>query len=228
MKKNNKILFRKINLTVLIILISLVQNLPYLNGLNLFQNQAHAAQSTISTRADFDEGAFTRAESYTKEGEVKLEADGTWNARVWRTNDVQPNNGTAIETDGTYTYMLATRENTFQRYVPDEDEWEDLSGAPASAYIGSALTYLDGYIYAEFGGYQNEFARYNISTRTWELLEDAPELIYAGGSLSNDGTYIYALRGGATADFWRYNPSTDSWSSMSSTPAAINTGASLV
>jgi len=194
-----------------------------------FSNKGvEAAEAVISTRADFDRGQFNRTESYTKEGEVKLEADGSFNARVWRTNDVQPNNGTAIETDGTYTYLLATRENVLQRYLPDQDEWEDLSSAPKSAYIGSAMTYMDGYLYTVFGGYQREFARYRIATNTWENLNNTPELIYSGGSLVNDGTYIYALRGGSTSDFWRYNPSTGNWSTMSSTPAVINSGASLV
>ena len=227
-KAHRKLLFKRFIFSFLILVLTISQNEPTFRGLNLINPQAEAAESVTSTRADFNSGQFNNTESYTKEGEIKLEADGAWNARTWRTNDVQPNNGTAIETDGTYTYLLATRENSFQRYLPDEDEWEDLAPAPKSAYIGSAMTYMGGYIYAEFGGYQKEFARYNISTNTWEDLADAPELIYAGGTLGNDGTYIYALRGGSTSDFWRYNPTTDSWSSMSSTPAIINTGASLV
>lgn len=227
-KRSKKKLLQKIILAALIVLVSTAQNFPLINGLNLSLPEAEAAQSTITTRADFNRGQFDETESYTNEGEIKLEADGTFNARSWRTNDVQPNNGTAIESDGTYTYMITTREQTFQRYLPDEDKWEDLPDAPHSAYIGSAMTYLNGYIYAEFGGYQKEFSRYRIATKTWEELADAPELIYAGGSLTSDGTYVYALRGGSTSDFWRYNPSTNNWSSMSSTPAVINTGASLV
>jgi len=228
MFNKHKKLFYRVNLALLLFTVILNSHSNLLFGLNLSLGEAEASESIISTRADFNEGEFKGTESYSKEGELRIESDGQWGAQAWRTNDVQPNNGTSIESDGTYTYLLTTRENTFQRYLPDEDEWEDLAPAPHSAYIGSALTYMDGYVYAIFGGYQKEFSRYNVRTDTWEELADAPELIYSGGTLSNNGTYIYALRGGSTSDFWRYNPQTNSWSSLSSTPAIIGSGASLV
>lgn len=190
--------------------------------------QAEAATATLTSRADFSSGFFNNTEAHTKEGEIKLKGNGTWNARVWRTPYLTQNDGTLFASDGTYSYMLVARDTRFSRYLPDEDRWQTLASAPHMPYSGGDMIYLNGYIYVAYGGYQKEFSRYSIATNTWTDLATLPDLAFSGSSVQTDGTYIYALRGSSTADFWRYNPSINTWTTLTSAPATISAGADLI
>ena len=187
-----------------------------------------ALTEILTTGVDFRAGYFDGTEAQSKEGELKLNASGSWVPKTYKTPDFALSVGTALVSDGDYVYTLIGSENLFSRYLPNENRWESLANAPRMAYYGADLTVLGNYIYAVFGGYQKEFARYSIISDSWEELESTPDLIYGGGSLSTDGTYIYALRGSATSDFWRYDVSEDSWSVLANPPSTIYHGASLV
>ncbi|HRN96417.1 MAG TPA: hypothetical protein PLD54_03150, partial [Candidatus Levybacteria bacterium] len=193
-----------------------------------FSSKAEAATRTVSTRADFKRGYFSGTEAESKEGDLTLKADGTWNARVWRTPYLTLNDGTTFTSDDQHTYMLIARDTRFVRYLSQEDRWQELTSAPHTPYSGADMTILGNYIYASFGGYQKEFSRYSLITNTWEEIADFPDLVFSGSSLTNDGTYIYATRGSATTDFWRYSPSTNTWSTLNNPPATISTGADLI
>lgn len=186
-----------------------------------------AASRAITERVDFDGGYYNGVESKSKEGEIKLASDGTWNARVWNTPAMALGDQAAIASDGNYVYLLHNADNRFVRYLPSENRWQTLASAPHYAYPGASLTVLGDYIYAAYGGYQLEFSRYSISTNTWEDLENLKDLIWNGSTATTDGTYIYLLRGSATQDFWKYDPSDDTWSTLSSPAAAIYSGAGM-
>lgn len=190
--------------------------------------KVEAASHTISSKVDFDGGYYNNVESKSKEGEIKLNPNGSWGPRAWRTPDVLLSDQSAIVSDGNYVYLLASSDNYFARYLPNENRWQTLASAPHYAYQGANLVVLGDYIYAIFGGYQKEFSRYSIINNTWEEKTMAPDLIYGGSSLATDGTYVYALRGTATSDFWRYDPADNTWDVKSSTPATVYVGSGLV
>ena len=196
--------------------------------LTLSYSQVYASSVSLSSQSDFDAGLKTNTQSSSKAGELSLKADGTWNARIWKTPDLTLNDGTAITSDGSYTYMLIARDTRFTRYIPDEDRWQVLASVPHMPYQGSDMIRLGDYIYVTFGGYQKEFYRYSISNDSWTALTDLPDLVTSGSSVQTDGTWIYVLRGASSTDFWRYNPSTDAWTTLTGPPATISTGADLI
>jgi len=187
-----------------------------------------ASSFSFTSRSDFDAGEFTNTETASKEGDLDLSGNGTWNARVWRTPFLTLTDGTAFATDGTYTYMLIARDTRFVKYIPSEDRWIELKSSPAMPYQGADMTVIGDTIYVSFGGYQREFYKYNINTNTWSSLANLPDLVTSGSSLANDGTNIYALHGTASTDFWKYNVSTNTWSTLTGPPATISTGADLI
>lgn len=227
-KRSKKILFKKLTVSALLILVVFPYNLLQIFELDSFVGEVEAATITLTTGLDLKAGTFTGTNADEKEGDLNLTAEGDWGARNWPTPDLTLTNGSALATDGVYTYVIPSSDKRFQRYIPDENRWQTLASSPYASYIGADMTYMDGYVYAEFGGYQNKFSRYSVANDTWENLSNVPDLMYNGASISNDGTYIYALRGGATTDFWRYNPATNLWSTLTGPPATVSTGADLV
>jgi hypothetical protein len=76
----------------------------------LFISKVYASStSTITTTADFQRGTFTSTESISKEGELKLTANGIWSSRVWKTPYTTLGDGTMITSDSTSTYLVAGR-----------------------------------------------------------------------------------------------------------------------
>lgn len=193
-----------------------------------FISPVEAATNTLTSRVDFQQGTSVHTEATTKEGELKLEGDGTWNARQWRTPYLPLTDGTTFTTDGTYSYMLIGRDTRFVKYIPSQDKWLALARSPHSPSSGADMVVLGDYIYTIFGGYQKKFSRYSISSNVWTDITDLPDLVYSGASIQTDGTYLYIMRGASTTDFWRYNPSTSNWSTLTAPPATISTGADLI
>jgi N-acetylneuraminic acid mutarotase len=187
-----------------------------------------AASYTITKRIDFDNGYYNNVESKSKEGEIKLAPAGSWGPRAFKTPNVTLGNQSAIASDGSYVYVLASNDDYFARYLPSENRWQTLSRAPKFSYPGAQLVYLNGYLYAVFGGYQKEFYRYSIAKNLWEKKANMPDLVYDGTACATDGTNIYCLRGTYSTDFWMYSPQSDSWAVKSSPPASIAYGAGLV
>lgn len=120
---------------------------------------------TLTKSIDFKAGYFENTETDSKEGEVKLKPDGEWGPRAWRTPDVTLGNQSGIASDGENIYVLASNDNWFGRYLPKENRWQRLPNSPKFSYPGAQLVYLNGYIYAVFGGYQKDFYRYSISLK---------------------------------------------------------------
>ena len=226
MKKKKNILNKLITFATILSLVFQQVHLFFLFDPS-FMKSVEAASHTITNRVDFDGGYYNGVESSSKEGEIKLSADGTWTARIWNTPALALGDQAAITSDGNYIYLLHNTDNRFVRYLPLENRWQTLASAPHYAYQGASLTVLGDYIYAVYGGYQLEFSRYSISNNTWEDLTNLKDLVWNGATAATDGTYIYLLRGSATQDFWRYDPATDIWTTMSSPAAAIYTGAGL-
>lgn len=195
----------------------------------LLPSRVLADSYTFSTRSDWDAGAKVNLETESKEGELKIESDGVWGARNWKTPDLTVSVGSAFASDGTDIYMIrGVGDNYFAKYSPNTDDWTELSPLPFGTYYGADMEILDGYVYVLSGGYQKAFVRYSIANNTWENLTDVPDLVYEGGSIATDGTDIYALRGYYSQDFYKYDVSENSWSPMSGTPARVRRGADLV
>ncbi len=212
--------------TAIFLLLYIIVPLPYFQfSPSLFP--VEAATNTLTSRADFNTGTYIGTEAKTKEGEIKLQADGTWNARAWKTPNLVLNDQSAVVSDGSYVYLRPAGDNEFTRFLPAENRWQTLANAPLYAFPGADMVYLNGVIYSSFGGYQKEFKKYTVGTNTWSDLADMPDLTYAGSALVTDGTYIYAFRGSNTTDFWRYNVATDRWSVINSPPATIGAGGTL-
>ena len=155
---------------------------------------SYAQTKDISSIEDWNSGTFSNI-NLTQEGlGIELEADGSWNALMWRTPDKTISAGAAFTSDGTHVYVIrGLGDNVFWKYTPSTDSWENLRNLPYGVYLGSDLQYLNGYVYAIFGGYQKKFARYSVEEDSWELLEDYPELVYQGASMKTDGTSIYSI-----------------------------------
>lgn len=204
---------------------------PLIFGVTFFvlASPAKALSQTLTTSSDWNSGTKGIVEADTKEGELKLQADGTWGARSWHTPNFGLTVGAAVVSDGTYIY--ATRgnaDNYFARYSPERDEWTTLASLPKGTYYGADMEVLGDYIYIIFGGYQREFARYSISRNSWELLSNLPDLVNDGGSLATDGTNFYALKGNYSTDFYKYTVATNSWAAIAGPPATIFRGSDLV
>jgi hypothetical protein len=199
-------------------------------GANSYFNkrQVLAVDRILTTSADFDGGKYTNTEADTKQGQLKLKANGSWGPRVYNLPNVALGDQAAITSDGNYVYVLANADNYFARYIPAEDRWETLTPAPHYAYPGSDLVVLGNYIYAVFGGYQREFSRYSIINNSWSEMTMLPDITYGGTTLATEGLDIYCLRGYNTQDFWKYSVATNSWGTMNSPAAAISYGAGLV
>ncbi|MDQ5951538.1 MAG: large repetitive protein [Patescibacteria group bacterium] len=188
-----------------------------------------AAELIISTGSDWDSGSKTSLDTSVNDGDIQLQADGSWNARSWKTPDQPISIGSAFASDGTDIY--ATRglaDSLFWKYSTQTNTWTELARMPRGTYYGADLVYLDGYIFAIFGGYQTTFARYSIATNTWQELSDIPDLTYLGASIATDGTNIFALKGNSGQEFYKYDVSTGIWSLLASAPATIGAGADLV
>jgi N-acetylneuraminic acid mutarotase len=212
--------------TAVFLLLYIIVPFQYFQFLPIIST-VEAATNTLTSRADFNTGTYIGTEAKTKEGEIKLQGDGTWNARAWKTPNLVLNDQSAIVSDGSYIYLRPAGDNEFTRFLPSENRWQALSNAPLYSFPGADMVYLNGVIYSSFGGYQKEFKKYTVGTNTWSDLADMPDLTYAGSALVTDGTYIYAFRGSNTTDFWRYNVATDRWSVINSPPATIGAGGSL-
>ncbi|MFA5828558.1 MAG: fibronectin type III domain-containing protein [Candidatus Shapirobacteria bacterium] len=191
------------------------------------RNEVSAADRVLTTTADFDGGRYMNMEADSKQGQLKLKADGSWGPRVFTVPNVNLGNESPIASDGNYIYVIASADNYFARYIPAEDKWETLASAPHYAYPGSDMVVLGDYVYAVFGGYQREFSRYSIVNDTWEEMAMLLDITYGGTSLSTDGNEIYCLRGHNTNDFWKYDVQADRWTPIGSTPLTIRYGADL-
>ncbi len=190
--------------------------------------EAATAPHIITSRVDFNRGNFDKTETKSKEGEIRLETDGSWTPRIFRSPDVPVNNQTAIATASGNVYILPGQENRFMRYIPSENRWQNLATAPHTAYTGASMTVVGNYIYAIFGGYTNYFSRYNIITNTWSEMAPMLDVVNNGAAIESDGgNYIYAIRGDGKADFWRYDITAGTWGSRNNTNL-FNVGADLV
>lgn len=189
-----------------------------------------AASRTLTSRVDFEKGSFDQAESYIKEGEVRLKPAGSWGASAWMTPNQALSNGSALVSDNRYTYVMGEWNLYFARYDSVSNKWKQLANAPFDAGGGSDMVVLGDYIYTIFGSRskQKYFARYSKSANTWEVLPETLEKMADGASLTTDGTSVYCTRGGWLPDFWKYNPSARAWAPLMSAPGNIQQGANLV
>ncbi|MBU1034146.1 hypothetical protein KKI22_04385 [Patescibacteria group bacterium] len=201
----------------------------FATNLLFYEFPVKASETVFTTSSDWDAGTNLNLDSSIKEGDVSIGAAGTFGAKSWRTPDLTLSAGTALAFDGEDIYVSrGTGDVLFWKYSPENDKWTTLANLPRGTYYGSELEYMNGYVYAMFGGYQTAFARYSVANDSWEMLSDLPDLIYSGASLENDGTSIYALRSGGTQDFYKYDVGNNSWSPMAGTPATTSSGSDLV
>ncbi len=194
----------------------------------IFVPSIAASTTTLTNTTDFQNGLQTSVESTSKEGELKLQVDGTWTARSWRSPYLTLTDGTVFTNDGSDTYMLIGRDLRFVKYIAAEDRWKELAVAPHMPNSGADMVALDGNIYVTFGGYQKVFSKYSIGTNTWTDLTVLPDFVYSGSSIQTDGTDLYILRGSNTSDFWKYDVSEGSFSTLGAPPTNIYTGGDLI
>ncbi len=192
-------------------------------------HSARAITQTLTTQNDFSSGTFSNTESYTRKGNIKLKDGGQWGSTVTNSTQLPQTQGGTSVSDGTYIYTIPANDVHFNRYNPTNNTWKRMASPPFSTSIyKSDMVYLDGYIYALFGGYQKKFFRYDVTANRWSELENLPDYTLYGVSISTDGTNLYVLRSSNTMDMWKYTVSTDDWSSMAAAPATMYTGSDLV
>lgn len=140
-----------------------------------FLSTVFAKEKDISSIEDWNSGTFTNSKLTETGVGIELEAEGSWNALMWRTPDKSISAGAAFTSDGTHVYVIrGLGDNVFWKYTPSTDTWANLKSLPFGVYLGSDLQYLNGYVYAIFGGYQKKFARYSVENNSWEILGDYP------------------------------------------------------
>jgi len=154
----------------------------------LMKSTVLAAELSISSGSDWQNGTLNGVESTSIDGEIKLTPQGSWGAQSWKTPDKTIGIGSAFASDGNNIYVFrGYGDVAFWRYTPSTDTWTTLANAPRGVYYGADLQYFGGYIYALFGGYQKAFARYSIASNTWEMMPDFPSFVWQGGSMTSDG-----------------------------------------
>lgn len=216
--------FAKTRLIVFFLTVFLVTAL----GFFAFTSPSQSASIKLTTTADWQRGQLVGLEHASKQGELRLKADGTWGAQAWRTPDKPISVGSAFATDGSNIYVFrGYGDVAFWRYDASEDTWESLASAPFGTYFGADLQFHDGNIYALFGGYQKTFARYLVVENRWQILESFPSFVQQGGSLTSDGTYIYGTPGNSTQEFYRYDPNNNTWMALAPSPLTLRAGADL-
>lgn len=188
----------------------------------------HANSIDFSNIEDWSAGTTSKTRTVKTGLGVELDQAGSWNVLTWRTPDNPLSIGSAFTTDGTDVFVVrGATDVLFWKYSPSKDTWTTLKNLPRGAYYGSDIQYVNGYIYAVFGGYQNTFARYSVANDSWEYLSNYPDLAYQGASMTTDGTNLYAIAGNTTQGFYKYTVSTNSWSILASTPGTMRAGADL-
>jgi hypothetical protein len=194
----------------------------------LSNSPINASDISISTIEQWNIGTTDNVEQVNSGIGIELSGAGSWGALTWKTPDKSISAGSAFTSDGTDIYVArGVGDISFWKYSPSTDSWTTLRNMPKGAYYGADLQYLNGNIYALFGGYQNTFAKYSISNDTWEILEHYPDLVYQGASMSSDGTNIYAITSNNTQSFYRYSVENDTWNLLASTPATLRAGSDL-
>ncbi|MEA3356875.1 MAG: hypothetical protein U9Q67_00335 [Patescibacteria group bacterium] len=200
-------------------------------GLVLFlfsKEDTLAATVDIETSNDWDSGVLEDLVKTDPGLGIEVEADGTWGALTWKTPDKYLSAGSAFTSDGTNIYVTRGLGDTiFWKYSTVDGTWETLESLPCGTYYGSDIQYLDGYVYALFGGYQKTFARYSVENDSWAILEEYAELTFYGSSMTTDGTDIFAVTANNTQGFYKYSVSGGSWTTLAGTPANLRHGADL-
>lgn len=188
---------------------------------------------TVTTKAQWDQGAATDVVTDGATDAIQLEPQGTWNSRIWTpTPDTVGNGSSSAMADN---YLYTTRgysSKAFWRYNVEKNQWEILSDLPLPANTGADLSYIPDQkaVFATFGGYSTGFYKYDLDEKNWSQLENLPDGVLNGGSLETDGTDLYFLRGNASTDFYRYDTGVESnhWEPLSGPPATVSTGSSMI
>jgi N-acetylneuraminic acid mutarotase len=107
-------------------------------------------------------------------------------------------------------------------YIPETDEWKQLSHYPGKGIRGFLMFAIDGFIYLGGGMHQKDmydeqvgvtdFWRYNLKTQEWEQLGDlpfTPVSIYSVNSTCVDGHKAYTFF--YDRNLWSYDATTDGW-----------------
>lgn len=199
---------------------------PY--GLDFFVNplagEVRASARTLSSAVDWNAGEFNRTEANSSFDNIKLTADGSWEPRVIKAAEWGLGSPGAYVSDGSYIYVLrGGGDNEFYRYLPENDEWRNLTPAPFPVSSGD-MKVVNGEIYVLFGNNQDVFYKYSIATDTWTQLAKFPELV-GQGQLATDGSFIYATR--SNTELYKYSIANNTWSAMKAFTYA-NASGSLV
>ena len=98
---------------------------------DIFVRQAEAGSKTLSTSIDWQVGEYNRVESGSSYDNLRLTADGNWEPRVIEAPEWGLGYPSTYVSDGKYIYVLrASGDNEFYRYLPENDEWRNLTPAP--------------------------------------------------------------------------------------------------
>jgi hypothetical protein len=193
-----------------------------------FVKPISAETHIIDDYSDLNSGTFSDTRFSDSKVGIQLDINASWGALTWRSPDKTIGAGSAFTTDGKELYVMrGVGDILFWKYTPETDSWTTLKNAPFGAYYGSDIQYLDGYIYAIFGGYQKSFARYSVADNTWQTLTNFPELVYQGASMTTNGTDIYAITSNNTQSIYKYSVLDDSWVPLAGSPSPMRAGSDL-
>ncbi|MBS4015215.1 MAG: T9SS type A sorting domain-containing protein [Candidatus Latescibacteria bacterium] len=162
----------------------------------------------------------------------------TWTALEYVSVPKALKGGSSIAYHDGKVYLLAgaqkVTEHVFYVYDVTTNTWATLSQTGLTNTYnkkwadGSALTYMNGMLYALKGKDKENFLfAYDMTAETWTQKATLP-LMYPttivekpkktkvgdGGSMTNDGSIFYAIKGGGKDDFWSYNPGADEWTGL--------------
>ena len=191
--------------------------------------------TSVATIEDWKAGATTTVDVSDVNGSIKLQPDGSWNARVWGVPQQNYSaggfsNGSSSVLIGQYVYItkgVGTR--IWFRYDTKRDAYDLLPELPFTLGVGSDLGF-DGNntIYLTFGAYSKKFYKYDIVNQSFTQLPDVLDTICGGSNVESDGTNVFINRGCGATDFWKFNVAENSWENEAPVTGTTSTGASMV
>jgi subtilisin family serine protease len=110
-------------------------------------------------------------------------------------------------------YAQGNQSNSFYRYLPNSDSWEQLASCPIFSGNNGGAVYLKGKIYTTYTG-TTESGIYDIATNQWTTFSK----VFSTGNITTDGTYLYFAIGYL---LYRHNPESGVWESLPNSPIEI-------
>lgn len=146
--------------------------------------------------------------------------------QVWSTLTDAPENinrgSMALDPQDNIIYVAkGNSETKFWSYSIEDDAWAVKTPIPSSdASTGVDLTYLNGKIYYQAGGYSygvvnRPIYEFNPSSGGWVTKASSNRRDFSQSGTITDGSLLYVIEGGSSQNFRKFDPGSNTWTSLS-------------